>query len=270
MAKEESAIDPVSVALSVKSPRPKPKKILPTERITFPKQLDILRAYAIASGVEKKPVNNSDVAVIVNLASPTVSLSNAFFVDAGFLTKAEGGYLPSDVVLAFSRAYEWDAELAPEKLAPLIEQTWFAVALLPRAKFRSIDDNEAIVTLAEAAEADTSYKPQLRMLIEYLEKANLLQRVEGNLLRAGKRLATFKTQVHIPNVGASTGDAVKPLEVDATPPVIDKPMFGGIQFDISVKVNMAELAGWSPERITAFMTGLAQVIAAKGKVEGVD
>ena len=30
---------------------------------------------------------------------------------------------------------------------------------------------------------------------------------------------------------------------------------------------MAEFAGWQPERISAFFSGVAQVLAAKGNVE---
>ena len=46
-----------------------------------------------------------------------------------------------------------------------------------------------------------------------------------------------------------------------------QPTEGVVQFHISVKVDMAEFADWSPERITAFFAGIAQVLAAKGKLE---
>jgi hypothetical protein len=34
-----------------------------------------------------------------------------------------------------------------------------------------------------------------------------------------------------------------------------------------VKVNAQDFAGWSPDRITAFFGGIAQVLAAKGALE---
>jgi hypothetical protein len=40
-----------------------------------------------------------------------------------------------------------------------------------------------------------------------------------------------------------------------------------VQFHVSVKVDMAEFAGWSADRITAFFGGIAQVLAAKGTLE---
>ena len=43
---------------------------------------------------------------------------------------------------------------------------------------------------------------------------------------------------------------------------------GLVQFAVSVRVDMSELSTWSPDRIAAFFGGIAQVLAAKGKVEG--
>lgn len=42
---------------------------------------------------------------------------------------------------------------------------------------------------------------------------------------------------------------------------------GMLQFAISIRVSMAELANWSPDRITAFFSGVAKALAAnKGTV----
>ena len=32
-----------------------------------------------------------------------------------------------------------------------------------------------------------------------------------------------------------------------------------VQFDVSVRVDMKEFAGWKPDRIAAFFSGIAQV-----------
>jgi hypothetical protein len=42
------------------------------------------------------------------------------------------------------------------------------------------------------------------------------------------------------------------------------PTNGVVQFHVSVRVDMAEFAGWEAERISAFFAGIAQVLAAKG------
>ena len=45
------------------------------------------------------------------------------------------------------------------------------------------------------------------------------------------------------------------------------PTEGVVQFHVSVKVDMKEFAGWEPDRIASFFSGIAQVLAAKGNVE---
>lgn len=42
---------------------------------------------------------------------------------------------------------------------------------------------------------------------------------------------------------------------------------GGVQFQVNVNVDMSEFAGWSADRISAFFSGIAQVLAAKGALE---
>ena len=37
----------------------------------------------------------------------------------------------------------------------------------------------------------------------------------------------------------------------------------GIQLAVNIEVDMAEVATWRPERITAFFSGLAAVVAAR-------
>src|ERR1700736_6281143 len=86
--------------------RHKPTQTLPTERVAASKQLDVLRAYAIASGPSSKPVQVNDAAAIVKMAPSTVSIRSAFFKDVGFLVKtAEGRFVPAPAVVDFNRAY---------------------------------------------------------------------------------------------------------------------------------------------------------------------
>src|SRR5437879_2468995 len=57
----------------------RPTKYLPTPRITFNKQLDILRAWAAASGPTGRVASNGAVAEIVKMQPSTVSLAKPFF-----------------------------------------------------------------------------------------------------------------------------------------------------------------------------------------------
>src|SRR5215210_6833932 len=74
-------------------------KILPTPRIAFARQMDLLRAYGNVGGHEGRPVSHVDVAPLVKIAASTASLANPFFADVGLLMRSDGGYTPSREVL---------------------------------------------------------------------------------------------------------------------------------------------------------------------------
>lgn len=281
MAQEQATIYPINESVgqqikseepatqTVKSPKVKPTQPLPTERMLFAKQLNLLRAYAALSGHEGRPVKATEVGDAVKILSNTVSLANPFFVGIGLLQKSELGFLPSADVLAFARAHEWNPETAAQKLAPTIGSSWFAKVLLPRLAVNKMPVLEAIEKLAQAASAGPEYKNQLRLAIDYLEVAGLVQR-DGDYLS--------KTSMHASNPGVASQTEGQ----QASPPQDHKDsaqsrsgvssgfsqMTGGIvQFNITVKVDMSEMSGWSPDRISAFFSGIAQVLAAKGAVE---
>jgi hypothetical protein len=163
-----------------------PTQKLPTPRIAFQRQLEILRAYAAKSDEGKRSVTNEEVAGIVGMSKDTITLGNAFFADVGVLTRTEGGYLPAPEVVNYLRVHQWSPEKAAHELAPKLAETWFAKVLLPRlAVNKSMNEDEALTELAKASSAATSYKPQLETLLEYLEVAGLLVRDNGQLQTAG-------------------------------------------------------------------------------------
>lgn len=260
-------------------PKPKPKptptvaarptKFLPSERIAFPKQLDILRGWAAASGPLRKPVTNNDVAEIVKMQPSTVSMANAFFSSIGLLLKTESGYVPSEEVTAFLRAYEWSPDTASQKLAPVISKSWFAEGLLSKLAFGPLTEDECVQHLADAAKAAPDYRVNLRILLEYLTAAGLTQK-DGNMVKKGTVNMTATT------AAASTNDptASPTPKQDSQSPDLAKTMpslfgttEGKVQFNIAVTVGMGEFANWQADRITSFFGGIAQVLAAKAKVE---
>jgi hypothetical protein len=242
----------------------RPMKTLPTERIAFPKQLDLLRAYAAASGPTGKVVSNADVAGIVKVMASTVSMANAFFADTGLLIRADGGYLPAPEVLSFYRAYEWNPESASQKLGPLIAGTWFAKALLPKLAFRSMEEGEVMQALAEEAAAGPDYERQLRICLDYMAGAGLVQR-EGTLVKPARTngAAMAENGDRPTNVATLDAPAAKPAVATA----FAQPTEGVVQFHVSVRVDMKEFAGWPSDRISSFFAGIAQVLAAKGMIE---
>jgi hypothetical protein len=158
--------------------RQRPLRQLPTDRVSFSKQLDLLRVFAI-QGASGKAVPNEQAAATFSMAPATTGLCNPFFVDVQLLQKAEGGLIPSTDVLAYERAYNWDSESAALKLQPTMERTWFAQTLIPRLKFRPLEEREALAVLAEESGASKEYLPQLKTLLLYLEAAGLITRDNG-------------------------------------------------------------------------------------------
>lgn len=248
----------------------KPKKVLPTSRLSVPKQAEILRGYVHASGPEGKGVKLKDLGAIMKMHENTVTLANPFLADIGLITRTDSGYVPSSEVIAYVGAYDWNPEKAGHKLAPAIEATWFSKVLMPQVRMRgSMDEKEAIGELASEAKAAPVYEPQLRMLLEYMEVAGLILRENGRISRRNPA----------PSDGAgSAPEKQPPSESDASQSsqsgkstlhtsFSSQPTEGMVRFNVSVKVDMSEFKDWKADRIAAFFSGIAQVLAAKGELE---
>jgi hypothetical protein len=153
---------------------PAPTKRLPTPRIAYAKQLDLLRAYAAASGQGAKPVENKDVADIVGMTAATVSLANPFFADLALLVRQNGGYIPDKTVVSFSRVYQWDPEKAGVELAPRLRESWFGDLLLKRLEYGPMSEADALTLLGTEAEAGPAYRGQIQTLLDFLQTAGLI------------------------------------------------------------------------------------------------
>lgn len=256
----------------------KPLQILPTDRITIAKQLAVLRAYAAASGQNLKPVKTAEVGTISKTGTTTISSANPFFVATGLIQRTEGGFVPSAEVLAFAHAYEWDSTdaTASHKLAPLLADTWFAADVLKKISFGNLKESDAIKDLSQIATAPKECKAQIKILIDYLEAVGLVQR-DGDYLRKGGAVSTSRAarEAVVPAPDPSPASEPEHREApqrEALPRSSVTSAFsqmtgGSIQFNVTVKVDMKEFAGWQPERIAAFFNGIAEVLAAKGGME---
>jgi hypothetical protein len=248
----------------------KPNKVLPTVRVSFSKQMDIVRAYAAAGS--GKAVTGKDVADIVQMAPTTISLANPFFLDVKFVQKSEGvGMAPASEVMEYLHAYEWDKETAAHKLSPLLSNAWFWEALQPRLAFEKLSEEQVITVLAEKSKAGPSYKPQLKMVLEFLDAAGMIKRENGQVtaLKGAQQTTALLAPAAAPAKSAEHAESpsVSPLKQRASVGTNFAQREGVISFDISVRVDMSEFVGWEPARIAAFFAGVAQVISAKGMFE---
>jgi hypothetical protein len=252
----------------VKSPSvSKPTKILPTDRLTVARQLDILRAYAAASEQGIKPAPVGEVAKVMKSALSTVSLANAFLASIGLIIRSDAGsYTPSADVIAFVQAYRWNKEKASHKLAPLLSAAWFGKALLPRLQFNPIEEESAVTILAEASSASPEYKKELRMILDFLVAGGIVRR-EGKLIKLINESA-MEASTPAPKPESPMDSLESPRENrDVIQSNFSQSPQDGVRFNISVNVSMADFANWKPDRLTAFFGGIAQVLAAKADVE---
>jgi hypothetical protein len=245
-----------------------PSRRLPTDRIKFQKQLDIVRAYGIRSQNGSRTTNYKEVADDVAIHPNTASLMVGFLVDNGFLDRIGSETMPSRPVLDFVQAYNWSPDSASRKLAPLIKKSWFGEILLRKLAFRALQEDDAVSELASFIGADREHKPQIVMLIDYAVASGLVKR-EGSQLSLGDEAL---------GVGAFQSPEAEPKKITAEEPKITNQQQGGVatgfmttegavQFHVDIRVTMKEMATWSPDRITAFFGGLAQVLAAKKGAE---
>lgn len=211
----DSNSDPAKQSQSVS----KPKKILPTWRVGFDKQLGILRAFAAASGPEHKAVSNDEVGSIVAMHKNTVSICNPFFVDIGLFVKEGQKHKPTEDAFNYAAAHDWSAETATLKLAPLMRKTWFAVTLIPKLAFRTLSKDEAIGFLADEAKAPKEYKPELEFLLEYLRVSGIVIS-DGASVSIGP-LARDGTGINTGQPPPPTPQAPQTGTVSPAPPVVD-------------------------------------------------
>jgi hypothetical protein len=125
-----------------------------------------------------------------------------------------------------------------------------------------MDESEAISILAQRATAPKEYRGQLKTLVDYMATCGMISR-DGSMLSLVRRRPNEMPPEPIPE---------KPVVSTARGP--DDPggadlselpfgQVGSIKFSVSINVDMTQMAQWEPQRIAAFFTGLAQVIASQ-------
>lgn len=261
----------------------KPTRVLPTTRIAFVKQLELLRAFAVAAGPSTRPVSLKEVADIIGIAQQTVSLGTPFYFDIGLIRKGEmGKAMPSDALRAFNIAHEWEAATASRKLAPVFIESWFWKAIQARLRYlRTMPEHEVLAAIQMACGASQQYKPQLLQLLAFLQAAGLIER-DGATVRIGPTaIDGYQSSGSAPSPeppeedsgdggdGGSDSDNLQPRRrtAIATSFAQGTGTSGALQFKVSVNVDMTEMRDWKPERISALFAGIAQVLAAKANVE---
>jgi len=195
----------------------------------------------------------------------TIALLTPFFTEIGLLSRVGAGrYAPAPAVTEYSRALQWTPETAAHRLAPVIAKSWFGNLIKTRISVNPRSVDEVMTDLAGDAGASVEHRPQIELLVEYTIAAGLATR-DGGKLRQGIPVpasAEAETAVAQPPV---TTPIAERSGVDTSFSKNDTT--GSVSFDVSVRVQMSDFAGWRPERISTFFGGIAAVLAAKGAME---
>jgi hypothetical protein len=270
-APESVAKNGENLAGGAKPKAPKPTRTLPTNRVATPKQYDILRAFGAVSGPDGNPVTNVEVSKIVELHAATVGLVTPFLTDIGLLIKTNDGLVPAQEVQDYAASYEWNPESAFQRVAPVLRRSWFYGRLLPKLRFSALSRDKALTELAMHVNAAPAYRSQLETLLEYMVAAGLIAEENGQIrLLQSSESINGGSDVEEPATPATPQRQQQTHEAARSQPVstsFSSPAAGVVKFNISVNVDMADFAGWTPDRITAFFAGVAQVLAAKGSLE---
>ncbi len=245
---------------------------LPTDRVSFAKQFEILRGYAALASQGTGAPTNPAVANLVQLNRSTTLLVHPFFTDVGLLTKSGDGYAPVAEVLSYGKAYAWNTDTAAERLHPVFRRCWAAQALVPHATMNPVDETRAIQILGEACNATPGkHDNQIKSLLAYLVSTNVLRR-DGDFYRASaandaevEMGAVRAEQVATPSTSQPAKDTAPRTPGIAT--AFAQVPEGVLRFSVDVNVDLREFASWKPDRISAFWAGIAQVLAAKAAVE---
>ncbi|MBV9659192.1 MAG: hypothetical protein JO295_13920 [Verrucomicrobia bacterium] len=163
-------------------------KVLPSERLTLARQVEVLRAFAVVSETNGGvPVTNADAGSVIpgKMSAATIVVTNPFFVDLGLLSRTETGFTVAPEVRAFNAAYDGlSPESAPEKLRPMFEKQWFMNLLTPRLRLAPMEREDVIKVLGEACNATKEHVSKLNLLIDFLDFVGCV-RLEGNQVRIG-------------------------------------------------------------------------------------
>lgn len=168
--------------------RQRAERNLPTDRLSFEKQVEALRAIAQLSGSAKKPVKAETISASLGLKGNTGSLSNKFFWDTGWITPAgRGAYAATDELLAFNNHLGIDAEDqvgAKRYLLGSARGAWYWQEIETMVQGAGVREKAVLLALVKAAGASAERRQQMLLILDWLTWLGLIRR-DGDIVVAG-------------------------------------------------------------------------------------
>ena len=157
------------------------QKKLPSNAFSLDTQVQILKAITAAYQPKSEGSNYKDIAQHLEIDPTGVSKVLPFWKQVGILENKERSYVPSTILIEFSRQLEWvDTSSAWKTLGSALKDSWFMNAL--RTKFQrknSLSSEELLQTLGYASgilKRNPKINRSLYMLIDILEKTSLIKK----------------------------------------------------------------------------------------------
>jgi hypothetical protein len=233
-------------------------------------------------GTDKRSVSPDALSTAINKAvsASTVALSHRFFSECGWLERVgRGDYTASEALITYSR---YVAAGAPDALSMLRQAAaghgWFWPIIRSHAAHGPAPLAEVMVALMTAAEVGEPHRPQIKMLLEWLNHVGLIAVTDETVAIASDQSDTATD-------ATTTRDEVPPVVETtpwqpaggAVPEPIKKPGGGGrdnhgndgggppiISFDFSISITKPDLAKMTPEQISELFAAIGRLMAVKG------
>ncbi len=181
----ETTVEEKNIASEEKSLlRTKLTHVLPTDRLSIEKQLQIAKAYCVIFSSEQKAISVEQAGTVV--APTSVRLMIPFFVDINFLFDCDDkGHIPNKALQDYFRIEEIDPERAKQHLQAILASTWFGKTVLNKLKIAATKQSTIRDDLLIESNASKNHAKKIQTLIDWLIFSNLIS-LKGELLEINK------------------------------------------------------------------------------------
>lgn len=254
-------------------PKNRPKFPIPTDRLSFERQEEALRAVCVKSRQGQDEVTAVDMAAAMNISAATAPLNNAFFISVGLMDRtSKAGYKPTDLALRYANKWTFDKAAAPSILRPAFFESWFYNAVRDQLEINpGTSESQMIEVLAAIAGTDASYATQYGTCLAWLEYVGLAS-VDDGVLRLTNTSVPLMGNADIEPIREERTDVLDVREVVTVrevPAIIEKPIDTvdyAVNITFHVRLTADDLAKLDGDAIKTLFTGAAEIAAINAKL----
>lgn len=252
----------------------RPERPIPTDRLKFDNQVEVLKQVASMSGNNRKGVDAETMSAAINLRGGTGGLNSRFFRASGwFEAVGRGEYTASDGLLQYWRHINVDPDdhqAATAGMRSEVKRSWFWDVVGPMLENgHPVREKAILLQLATSANA-TDHRAQLETIVDWLVWVGLVRRDGESVVLAtapklGNEIREVETDDADDNEGVDEGvdegvaehefDRVESGDPPARHTVIDDDAI--ISFNVSVRLTANDVQNLSEEQMH-FVMGLAE------------